>query len=83
MDGKNGWSLLIMLLAGLVIGGFLGFYLGQYPALSWLNYGKTFGLDQPFDIDLGIIHLVFGINFNISISGILGLALGAFAHKRL
>ena len=42
--GKNNWALLLMLLAGVVLGGFIGQLASNVPFLSWLNYGQTFGL---------------------------------------
>ena len=37
MRSKNGWVLLIMLLSGIVLGGFLGMLTERVPGLSWLN----------------------------------------------
>lgn len=41
---KNGWGLLLMLLAGIVLGGFIGMLAQDIPGLGWLSYGQTFGL---------------------------------------
>ncbi len=51
---KNGWGLLLMLLAGIVLGGFIGMLAQDIPGLGWLSYGQTFGLQQPVILDLGI-----------------------------
>ena len=40
---QNIWVLILLLLAGVVLGGFLAQLLSGYPALSWLGYGKSFG----------------------------------------
>ena len=45
--GKNYWALLLMILAGVVLGGFIGQLSAGVPALRWLNYGQTFGLSNP------------------------------------
>ena len=50
MKGKNYWVLLVMILVGMVLGGFIGTYLPW----EWLNYGGTFGLSQPIVLDLCI-----------------------------
>ena len=41
---KNGWTLLLLVLAGVVLGGFLGSLAADVPGLDWLNYGQAFGL---------------------------------------
>ena len=51
--GKNYWALLLMILAGVVLGGFIGQLSAGVPALRWLNYGQTFGLSTPLVLDLG------------------------------
>ena len=52
--------LILLLLAGLVIGGFIGEWLSAYPSFSFLNYGKTFGLTSPVVLDLNVLVLTFG-----------------------
>jgi hypothetical protein len=82
-DRRNGWNLFILLLAGMVIGGFLAYYLGKYPSFAWLGYSKTFGFDQPFSLNLGIIMLTFGIKFDFNIGSLIGMAIGGFIYKRM
>lgn len=47
MKGKNNWTLFILILAGIVLGGFLGNLAQGISWLSWLNYGQSFGLQNP------------------------------------
>lgn len=47
MRNKNFWILLIMLLTGIVLGGFMGQLAEGVSWLSWLNFGQSFGLDSP------------------------------------
>ena len=82
-DRRNALNLFILFLAGMVVGGFIGYYLGQYPLFSWLNYGRVFGLDQPISLELGIIHLVLGITININIASIFGMGLGALVYRQM
>lgn len=79
MKGKNYWILLIMILAGLVIGSFIGSMLPW----DWLNYGKTFGLTQPLTLDLYIMTITFGLTINISLSSILGILVAIIIFKFL
>jgi len=71
------------LLAGMIIGGFLGHYLGQYPQFAFLNYGKVFGTSAPVTLELGIIQLTLGITININIAGIIGMGLGGLVFRQL
>ena len=82
-DRRHAINLFILLLAGMIIGGFIGHYMGQFPQFSFLNYGKEFGTDQPVSLELGIIHLILGITININIAGIIGMALGGLVFKQL
>ena len=75
---KNGWGLFLMLLAGIVLGGFIGML-----ALGWLSYGQTFGLQQPVILDLGILVLTLGLSVNISIASIVGMILSIIIYRFL
>ena len=55
--GKNAWALFLLLLAGIVLGGFIGTLTAGVPFLSWLNYGQSFGLTSPVVLDLSLIHI--------------------------
>ena len=74
---KNNWSCLLLILAGIVIGGFIG---SLFPN-SWLNYGQSFGLSSPLVLDLGILCITFGLSIKITIAGILGVALGIIIYR--
>ena len=74
---KNNWSCFLLILAGIVIGGFIG---SLFPN-SWLNYGQSFGLSSPLDLDLGILCITFGLSIKITIAGILGVALGIIIYR--
>ena len=81
--GKNGWALVLLLLAGVVIGGFIGEYLGGNSYLNWLAYGKSFGLSTPLVLDLGVIVLQFGLTIKFTISGIIGIVIAAVVYKKM
>ncbi|MDR2649531.1 MAG: DUF4321 domain-containing protein [Clostridiales bacterium] len=82
-DRKNALNLFLLFMAGMVVGGFIGYYLGQYPLFTWLNYGKVFGMDQPVSLEFGIIHLVLGIKINIDIASIFGMVLGGLVYRQM
>lgn len=65
--GKNNWALFLLLLAGIVLGGFIGSLAAGVPFLSWLNYGQTFGFANPIVLDLGILVITFGLSIKLSL----------------
>lgn len=81
--GKNNWALLLMILAGVVLGGFIGQLASKVSFLSWLNYGQTFGLSNPLVLDLGILVLTFALTIKITIAGILGIVLAIIIYRFL
>jgi hypothetical protein len=83
LTNKNGWTLLIIMLCGLVLGGFLGYLCRGISWLSWLNFGQTFGLTSPVVLDLGILVLTFGLTIYINIASIIGIVLSIIIYKLL
>ncbi len=80
---KSKWTLLLILLSGIVLGGFIGYLCRNIGWLSWLNYGQTFGLSSPVVLDLGIIILTFGLTISINIASIIGIIIGIIIYKKL
>ena len=78
---KNNWTLLVILLCGIVLGGFLGQLASHVHVLSWLAYGKTFGLTSPVVLDLGILVLTFGLTVTINIASIIGLIISIIVYR--
>lgn len=78
---KNAWVLLLLMLAGIVLGSFVGTLTQNIPGFSWLSYGQTFGLDSPIVLNLGILIITFGLSIKITIASILGLILAAFIYR--
>ena len=78
--GKNYWALLLMILAGVVLGGFIGQLSAGVPALRWLNYGQNFGLTTPVVLDLGIFVLTLGFSINITIASLIGVAIACIIY---
>ena len=74
---KNNWACFLLILAGIVIGGFIG---SLFPS-TWLNYGQSFGLSSPLVLDLGILSVTFGLSINITIASILGIAVAIIIYR--
>lgn len=74
---KNNWACFLLILAGIVIGGFIG---SLFPS-TWLNYGQSFGLTQPLVLDLGILSVTFGLSIRLTIAGIIGIAMAIVIYR--
>ena len=81
--GKNTWALFLLLLVGIVLGGFIGMLAEGVPALSWLSYGQTFGFDNPIVLNLGLLVITFGLNIKITIASILGVVISIIIYRLL
>ena len=83
MRNKNFWILLLLLLAGIVLGGFLGEATKSISLLSWLNFGQSFGLDTPLVLNLGVLVITFGRTIRITMASIIGVAIALLIYRFL
>ncbi len=81
--GKNTWALFLLLLAGIVLGGFLAQVTKGVSLLSWLSYGKTFGLNSPIVLDLGVLIVTFGLKIKFTIASIIGIIIAGIIYRFL
>lgn len=81
--GKNSWALFLLMLAGIVLGGFIGTLTPDMPGFAWLNYGQSFGFDNPIVLNLGILVITFALNIKITIASIIGLVISAIIYRFL
>ena len=83
MGRKNFWILLIMLLAGIVLGGFMSQLANGISWLSWLNFGQSFGLDSPLVINFGILVITLGLTIKITMASIIGIAIALIIYRMI
>ena len=83
MGRKNFWILLIMLLAGIVLGGFMGQLANGISWLSWLNFGQSFSLDSPLVINFGILVITLGLTIKITMASIIGIAIALIIYRMI
>ena len=76
---KNNWACFLLILAGIVIGGFIG---NLFPS-TWLNYGQTFGMESPIVLNLGILVLTFGLSIKITLASIVGVVVAILIYRLL
>ena len=80
---KNFWVLLLLLLAGVVLGGFIGSLAEGISWLSWLNFGEAFGLKDPIVLNLGILVVTFGLSIKITMASIIGMIIAIITFRWL
>ena len=81
MRNKNFWILLILLLAGIVLGGFIGNLAAGIPMLSWLNFGQSLGITPAMTLDLGILVITFGLSIKITMASIIGVVIALLVFR--
>jgi len=79
-SGRSGWIMLLMVVCGLVVGGFLGELLGKYfPILKvWIQPGVS-----AHEWNFHVLRLTFGLDFNINMFSILGIVIAIYIYRRL
>lgn len=75
--------LVLLVLSGIVIGGFLGSLASGTSFLKWLDFGYGFGQETPLVLDLHIMRLTLQVYFNITIASIIGILLAVFLYRKL
>jgi hypothetical protein len=86
VNGKNSWALLLLILSGVVLGGFIGYLTRDVAFLSWLNYGQEFGIGSGngmVRLNLGILVISFGLTIKITVAGIIGVILAIIIYRKL
>ena len=61
--------------------GFAGSLAAGVSGLDWLNYGQSFGLEEPMVLTLGFLVLTFGLTIKITIAGIFGIVLAILIYR--
>ena len=84
---RDSLVLLILILAGGVLGGVFGYLARDISWLSWLNYGQTFGFTgaggSAMVLDLGVLTLQFAVQIKINIASIIGIVIAFFLYRKL
>lgn len=80
---KSIWILIVLLLAGIVVGGLIGDLAAKSSGLWWLAYGQEFGLRDPLTLDLSVIKFSVALLIKLNISSILGMILAIFVYRKI
>jgi hypothetical protein len=80
LGNRSGWIMLLMVICGLVVGGFLGELLGKY--LPILKYGYDLGV-SAHEWDFHVLRITFGFDFSINMFSILGIGTAIYLYRKL
>lgn len=85
---KNGWSLFLILLVGIVVGSFLGQLIKEVDALKWINYGIAFAIGDTkhnniVTLDLGVLAVSFGLRLKVTIGSVIGAVAAVIIYKKV
>lgn len=88
VSGKNSWALFLLILTGVVLGGFIGYLTQEVSYLSWLNYGQEFGIGDADSVgimrlNLGVMVISFGLTIKITVASIIGVILAIIIYRKL
>ncbi len=81
---KRGWILVLMLVAGAVVGLLLGELTHDISFLSWLSFGGKFGIspNAPMTLELAAFRLTFGVELNLTVAVVLCMGIAALLYRR-
>jgi hypothetical protein len=85
--GRGVGLVVLIILAGLVIGSLLGELVGGFLPSGRIQelftHGPAIGLTSPATLDLKFLAVTFGLIFRVNLVGVLGIVIAAFALRRL
>lgn len=89
-NNKNILILVLVMLAGIIVGGFLGELISNaansidfLSFLNPLNYSRDFGLTTPVGVDLGIISFSLGLTIRFSVWGVIGMIVSVIIYRKM
>ena len=82
--GRNPWWILVVIIvAGAMLGSVLANAVGQFTYLSWLGRSLTVGLAPPVVIDLHVFTLTLGFTVRLNLAVLLGILVAAYVFRML
>lgn len=81
--GKNGAFFVLVIFLGATLGNLLGDILGSnIKALEALKATYTIGMTTPMYLNMKIVGITFGVNFNLNIMSIIGMILAIILYRK-
>lgn len=82
-SNKSSGLLVFVILLGSICGSLLGDMLGaNIKALQFLKNVYSIGTAKPLTLDLRVLSLSFGINFNVNLMSILGIIVAIILYRK-
>ena len=82
-NGKNALILTLLLLAAIIIGGFLGEFLRGNSLLGFMGQGFEIGMKNPLLIDLKMLKFTLGFVVSVNFASITAMALAVYVYTKL
>lgn len=88
-NGKSGWTLFLLILSAIIIGGFLGEFFKDSSLLGFLAWGFPIGTTdglgklQPLILNLKMLEFSFGLVIHINLVSIIALVLAVYIYMKL
>jgi hypothetical protein len=77
------WVLIVIVIAGAMLGSVLANAIGQFTYLSWLGRSIAVGLAPPVVIDLHVLTVTFGFTVRLNLGVLLGILVAAYVFRML
>lgn len=82
LDKSKGFFVFLILL-GAISGSFIGDLIGtRIQALSFLKNMYSIGTLEPLSLNLKVLTISFGINFNVNLMSIFGIILAIILYRK-
>ena len=77
------WILIVVVIAGAMLGSVLADALGQFTYLAPLGHSVAFGVDPPVTLDLRVITLTLGFTVRLNLATVLGIIAAVYVFRLL
>lgn len=82
MKFKRTLTLIVLIIAAIALGSFVGDIFSGVSSLSWLDYTVAYTL-SPFTFDIKIIQLTFGFSLSINVAQIVFLVIAVLLYPKV
>lgn len=77
------WVLVIIVIAGAVLGSVFAEAVGQFTYLAPLSHSISVGIDPPLRIDLRVIAVTLGFIVRLNLATVLGIIIAIYVFRML
>ena len=77
------WILVVIVIAGAMLGSVLANAVGQFTYLSWLGRTIQVGVAPPVVVDLHVLTLTLGFLLRLNLAVLLGILIAAYVFRML